>query len=129
MFKRIAIFPSYGGFGIPDEFKVIIDNDPRNWRVVVAELIDKLEDTHSHMSQEIYDEFVHKPFDKNNWYIKYEDYFYFKTEENSSFALKIKVVEVNTSKKWKISEYDGAEEIVYFEEPELVDKELNMYRW
>ena len=129
MIKRIAIFPSYGGCGVPEEFKAVINNSSRSWRLVAAELIDSLKDTHSEIDEDVYTEFLHKPFSKNNWYLKCGNNFYFKTEEESSFVFRLKIVEVDTSKKWKIDEYDGAEGIEYFREPVLVDKELNMYRW
>lgn len=125
---RIAIYPDYGSTYISKEGKEYINSRKGvNWRVSLAEYIDSLEDTHSSISQEVYDYFVNS---KNVQYIKSKGLFFFKDLE-SKFGLvyRVKVVNVDNSKKWMISEYDGAEDIDYFSEPVLVDKELNMYRW
>lgn len=125
---RIAIYPDYGSIYISKEGKDYINSRKGiNWRVSLAEYIDSLEDTHSNISQEVYDNFVNS---KNIQYIKSKDLFFFKDlEEKFGLVYRVKVVDVDNSKKWMISEYDGAEDIDYFSEPILVDKELNMYRW
>lgn len=125
---RIAIYPDYGSSYISKEGKDYINSRKDvNWRVSLAEYIDSLEDTHSNISQEVYDNFVNS---KNIQYIKSKDLFFFKDlEEKFGLVYRVKVVDVDNSKKWMISEYDGAEDIDYFSEPILVDKELNMYRW
>lgn len=125
---RIAIYPDYGSIYISKEGKDYINSRKDvNWRVSLAEYIDSLEDTHSNISQEVYDNFVNS---KNIQYIKSKDLFFFKDlEEKFGLVYRVKVVDVDNSKKWMISEYDGAEDIDYFSEPILVDKELNMYRW
>lgn len=125
---RVAIYPDYGSIYISKEGKDYINSRKDvNWRVSLAEYIDSLEDTHSNISQEVYDNFVNS---KNIQYIKSKDLFFFKDlEEKFGLVYRVKVVDVDNSKKWVISEYDGAEDIDYFSEPILVDKELNMYRW
>ena len=125
---RVAIYPDYGSIYISKEGKDYINSRKDvNWRVSLAEYIDSLEDTHSNISQEVYDNFVNS---KNIQYIKSKDLFFFKDlEEKFGLVYRVKVVDVDNSKKWMISEYDGAEDIDYFSEPILVDKELNMYRW
>lgn len=64
-------------------------------------------------------------------YIKSKDRFFCKDlKDKYNLVYRVKVVDVDNSKKWKIiSEYDGAEGIVYFKEPVLVDKDTNMYDW
>lgn len=125
---RIAIYPNYGGFYTSKEAKEYINTrSDVNWRLSLAEYIDGLEDTHSNITQEVYDEFIRS---KDIPYIKSKGMFFFKNlEENFGLAYRVKVVDVDNTKKWRISEYDGAEGIEYFKEPVLVDKELNMYRW
>ena len=125
---RVAIYPNYGGYYISKEAKEYIDTRKNiNWRLSLAEYIDSLEDTHSNITQEVYNEFVRS---NNIPYIKSKGLFFFKdTEEKFGLEYKVKVVDVDNTKKWRISEYDGAEGIEYFSEPVLVDKELIMYRW
>lgn len=125
---RVAIYPDYGSSYISKEGKDYINSRKGiNWRVSLAEYIDSLGDTHSNISQGVYDNFVNS---KNIQYIKSKDLFFFKDlEEKFGLVYRVKVVDVDNSKKWMISEYDGAEDIDYFSEPILVDKELNMYRW
>lgn len=125
---RVAIYPDYGSIYISKEGKDYINSRKDvNWRVSLAEYIDSLEDTHSNIPQEVYDNFVNS---KDMQYIKSKDLFFFKDlEEKFGLVYRVKVVDVDNSKKWMISEYDGAEDIDYFSEPILVDKELNMYRW
>lgn len=130
---RIAIFPNYGGIFILKEAKEYIESwKGINWRVLLAEYIDSLEDTHDTITQEVYDNFC-KSSDIS--YIKSKGHFFCKDLEDScsplvsSLVYRVKIVDVDNTRKWRIDEYDGAEDIEYFREPVLVDKELNMYRW
>lgn len=125
---RLAIYPDYGSSYISKEGKEYINSRKGvNWRVSLAEYIDSLEDTHSEITKDTFDSFVNS---KNTQYIKSKDLFFFKDLENIvGLVYRVEIVDVDTTKKWRISEYDGAEDIEYFSEPVLVDKELNMYRW
>lgn len=125
---RLAIYPDYGSSYISKEGKEYINSRKGvNWRVSLAEYIDSLEDTHSEITKDTFDSFVNS---KNTQYIKSKDLFFFKDlEESFGLVYRVDIVDVDTTKKWRISEYDGAEDIEYFSEPVLVDKELNMYRW
>jgi len=126
MMKRIAINPSYGSFQIPSQFLDKINKSNINFRVAVAECIDKLEDTHRSIDTEAYDNFM----TSNDWYIKCGNSFFFKDlEDEYNQTYHLEIVDVDISKKWKIEEYDGAEDIVYYFEPKLIDKELNMWEW
>lgn len=130
MVKRVAIFPGYGSIKIPDIFKDKISRDGRNFRLVLAELIDELEDTKDNLTQRDFTIFEKTLYSKEGSYLKNKNLFYYKVKEDTyDRVLIIKVVDVDTSKKWKIDSYDGSEEVVYFNEPVLVDKELNMYTW
>lgn len=130
MIKRVAIFPSYGGNRIPDVFKEKVFKDSRNFRLVLAELIDSLEDTKSNLSQEGFTIFEKTLYSEEGSYLKNKNLFYYKVKEDTfDKVLIIKIVDVDTSKRWKIDSYDGSEEVVYYNEPILVDKELNMYTW
>lgn len=122
---KIAINPKHGSFAIPKYFSKE-DNNGKDLRVALAEYIESLEDTHVDINQDIYDNFVND----HNWYIKCGKLFFFK-EPNALVKIihRLEVVEVDTRRKWKIDNYDGAESIVYFEEPKLVNADLNMYEW
>lgn len=126
MIKRIAINGRYGSFKIPNFLKENVNNSNRYYRVVLAELIDGIPDTHSKITQEIYDD-----FEKNSIeYIKCGNYLYFKDFQEKYPIVNIcKIVEVDTSLKWKISNYDGSETIEYFKDPKLVNATLNMWEW
>ncbi len=50
-------------------------------------------------------------------------------EDVYGFTYKMEVVDVDTSRIWKIIEYDGAEGIEYFSEPRIIDKDLNFGEW
>lgn len=113
MIKRIAISRSYGLFQIPSQFLDEINKSNRNFRLVVAECIDELEDSN----------------DLNNWYIKHGNTFYFKDVDDEYPMYNLAVVEVDTSRKWRIESRDGMENIIYYSEPKLIDKELNMWEW
>lgn len=56
---RVAIYPNYGGFYTSKEAKEYMNTKSNmNWRLSLAEYIDSLEDTHSDITQEVYDNFI-----------------------------------------------------------------------
>jgi len=130
---RLVIFPNFGGIYILKEAREYIESRKGiNWRVSLAEYIDSLEDTHDAITQEVYDSFCKS---SDIPYIKSKNQFFCKDLEDtcsplvSSLVYRVKIVDVDNTRKWRIDEYDGAEGIEYFNEPVLVDKELNMYKW
>lgn len=124
---RVALFPSHGGGCCPKELIDKVEKSGKHWRVALADCIDELDCNCEDLTQEVYNNFERN--DTGNWYLKWKDHFYYKDTEKGNLVYKIRVAVVDTSMKWKIEEYDGAESIYYFREPKLVDKELNMYSW
>lgn len=125
MIKRIAINPAYGAFIIPSMFINTIDRKI-NYRAAIAKCIDALKEdiTKNFITQ--YEELEMG----NIQYVKHKNKLYFKDSNfDSSIIFQLEVVEVDTSKKWGISNHHGMESIVYYIEPKLIDKELNMYEW
>lgn len=125
MIVKIALFTSYGGGSCPKELENMVKSSGKHWRIALAECIENLECNYDYLNQEIYDNFERGNTD--NWYLKSNDSFFYKDEDNTVRKIELKVVD--TDKKWKVKEYDGAESICYFKEPILVDKELNLYNW
>ena len=50
-------------------------------------------------------------------------------ESNYCMVYMMKIEDVDTSKIWRIEEYDGAEGIEYFNGVKITDKELNLGEW
>lgn len=124
---KIAINPTYGCLMIPSQFIDKINNECKNFRVTLAECIGELQDTHKEIDTDTYVNFKNQ---KTEWYIKAGNDFYFKDlEEGFNVVYNLEIVEIDTNKKWKITEYDGAEGVVYFNEPKVMDEELNMCEW
>ena len=56
----------------------------------------------------------------------YNDYLYV-NNENAGCIDRYELIDVDTSKKWYIEEYDGAESVVYLDDYECENEELNFY--
>ena len=54
-------------------------------------------------------------------------YLFWDKENEQTFSLSI--VEIDETKRWKITNYDGAESISYFDEPKLIDAKYNLCEW
>lgn len=121
---KIALFPDLGGGTIPKMFQETINGNTRNWRVVLAEEIDKLPITCDEITDELFEEFREND---NMLYIKDKNNeMYFKGNRE---IYVIAIEEVNTSKPWRVNEYDGAEEIQYFNGVTVIDEETNECEW
>ena len=127
MIRRIAICPSMPDITIPNNFIGHLKSSKKHFRVALAELIDSIENTHEVIDFKVEWDFQTSVFDKNNWYIKSKDRFFFKNEDEPDFIYEILIVEVDTSRKWRIGWSEFEEFIDYFKVPELLDEELNMY--
>lgn len=131
---RIAILNSYGSN--PDMFKKIIQvlglnlniSSP-SFRKDLAEELDKLEPNYEEkdVNQTVYDRLLSEKIK----YLKFkgdEEYVRFKYENGWAFTVKIE--EIKEGSVWKISEYDGAEYIEYWNsEPKLINPEIGEYEW
>lgn len=136
MFIKIAIYPDFGSIYIPKFMEKQLSNRKFVYnRIEMAEIIEKLEPTHEAITQEIYEAYKsNKPNELNFFdYIKGANeshIIYVKDFENKPhFIYRIVVQEIDTSNIWRIDDYDGAEAIEYFSEPEIVDKDLNLGEW
>lgn len=126
MIKRIAINPGFTDFIMPKQFIAPVSNSERHFRLTVAKCIDNLSDTHDIIDSDACIKFR----DNDEWYMKCKNVFYFKDTDSDYILIQsLKVVEVDASKRWKVSTNKGFEEIVYYSEPVLVDAESNMYEW
>lgn len=133
---KIAIYPNHGSSYIPPFItKQLSGKDWIHNRIELANIIGRLEPTHEEITQEIYDLYSsHKPNELNFCdYIKDSKdpnvIFVKDLESQYGYVYRIKVVDVDTSKIWRIGEYDGAEGIEYFNNPEIIDKDLNYGTW
>ena len=129
MKKKIIVFSNYGGLA-PD---------------VVTDALDKKESMLSNRSNQCIIEKLEKNavlFDSNihieAWFKKNCKTLVFYSEsgdkkdylgynKNHNMICHVSIVTVDTSRKWCIEEYDGAEEIQYIEDMVCVDKELNYW--
>jgi len=133
---KIAIYPNYGSIYVP----LFIKNQllTKTWiqqRIEIATIVENLKSTHEEITQEIYDLFVthnsnevnalsYLKSSKNNGLIYVKE-----SELKYGQTYMIQIVDVDTTKIWKIGEYDGAEGIEYFSEPKIIDKSLNLGEW
>lgn len=125
---RIAIFSGYGSNYIPDMFKgKIKEVDTVGSRVKLAKLIDELE---VNASEDKAEEAREELNNNKRKYIKFENnpqvYFYSK---GISWLYSVKIVDIDTTKPWRICEYDGGEYIDIFDGVTVKDEEYNMCEW
>ncbi|MCG8474432.1 MAG: hypothetical protein MI784_03000 [Cytophagales bacterium] len=128
---KIAIFPGFGGCGYPD----IISDKIKNyddwdtmWRVRIAEIIEDIPDTYGVTEDNFYEcfrDFFSEPNQKNVF--KFKDKMFFVSEYNH--VAEIQIVDIDTSRHWKVSEYDGAESVQYFNDIKVVNKITNESEW
>lgn len=129
---RIAIFTNYGGNFVPKEIHDKIKNSSKNYRIALAEELDNLPCTHEEITQEVYDSFTQ---DNSQIYLKAsknKELIYTKEDgEYKEYGLTsaITIETVDTSKPWRIADYDGAEGIEYFKHYNIIDKSINLCEW
>lgn len=130
---KIAIYSGYGGIYVPPfvQEQLVSDSFLRN-RIEIASIIEKLEPTHAEITQEVYNEFS----SCKNKTIKYlksntnNNIVYLRNlEEKYGQVCQVHIEDVDTSKLWKISDYDGAESVEYHTESIMIDEELNYGDW
>lgn len=118
---KIAIFPNHGGCGLPKFISDKLEDDGRLWRVKLSEILDKLPKTHEKITRDVYDNL------KEESYIKDDEVIFVKKKDY--YTVQIKILEIDTSRPWRIYEYDGAEGVEYFNGVKIIDKETNMSEW
>lgn len=133
---KIAIYPNFGSNHIPDFIrKQLSDRSYIQNRIEMVSILENLEPTHDEINQEIYNQYSSKEPNELNFFD------YIKDSKNSNIVFvkdftdklnwvyMIEIVEVDTTKVWKIGNYDGSESINYFKEPTIINKELNLGEW
>lgn len=138
---KVLIFPGFGGCHYTDEMVKAIENETEFIKQRIGKVVEVVEKAEirdaTGLTQYDWDKIINelskkqgtivglKGMDKNNT----EDINYYTWYKETSWIMEMKIVDVDTSKPWKIGEYDGAEGIEYFNEPEILDKETNYARW
>lgn len=128
---KFLIFPGYGDYSqLPKQFLSIFEKNkfPYNRMGEIIEFLEKQEEIDvSENSQEIIerlkkDENLILKFNSKN--IKDEKYYYY--DRRNHYLVAMQIIDVNTNIPWKLDEYDGAEGIVYYKEPKIINKDINM---
>jgi hypothetical protein len=130
---KIAIYPNHGGVFIPSIIqKQLTEVSWIKNRIKMASIIENLSPTHDKITQKIYDNYEQSN-DKNVYYLKditNPNWIYVKNfDMQFPYVIAIKIVDVDTTRIWRLSGYDGAENIEYFGEPKIIDAELNYAEW
>ena len=125
---KIAIFPGYGSNTIPDFLIDAVNKQERNYRVVLAEEIEKLNDTHEEITDELFIAFRDGKIDTP--YIKANDHMYFMSSTGYTKMIdEIALVEIDKNKPWRINDYDGAEGVEYFKGIKVIDEDTGECEW
>lgn len=125
---KIAIFPGYGSNNIPDFLIDAVNRQERNYRIVLAEEIEKLSDTHEEITDELFVAFRDGKLDIP--YIKANDHIYFMSSAGYTEMIdEIALVDIDKDKPWRINDYDGAEGIEYFNGIKVVDEDTGECEW
>lgn len=137
---KVLIFPGYGGCIHTDEMKEAAEQQSgalagRTGRVV--EVVESAEVRD--ISGDIGGDFKSVLTELKNNYGKIiglkgldsnkESIYYYTWSNDINLAIKLTIEDVDTSKPWKIGEYDGAEYIEYYRIPEILDEESNYAKW
>lgn len=129
---EIAIFPSYGVEQIPERFKADLGwfyLSEGEMRVELAKRLMELPETHQQVTRDDLNNVVREG---KNGYVRSGNQFYFQYRHLDA-AYEIQVVEVDTSKPWRINKKRGTKEIgeyvEYFESPRILDERLNLATW
>ena len=134
IFMKCIIFSGFGVGRLPKEVTTLLNskiNEKGELYRLDSELISAIESlpwvslTVKELRElgNITDEYVKILGDNSN----IESYI-FPSEERYIHTNTFSICEVDTTRKWGIEEYDGAESVVYFENLEPICEELNFYR-
>lgn len=129
---KIAIFPCYGVEQIPGMFQsdlawFYLSEGER--RVELAKRLMQLPETHHRVTPDDFSEVVRKG---ESGYIRSGNQFYFQYRHFDT-VFEINVVEVDTSRPWRLSKKRGTEKVgeyvEYFAPPQILDERLNLATW
>lgn len=126
---KVAIYKGFGCNKIPKRFKGSISDFSIESRVKLAEELLKIKVYEGPLP--LSEEIVNEEFKKGN------DIIHVVTKGREEFVCLeskcdcyiIDVVEVDTSKPWRLSDYDGSEGIEYFDGVQVVNEKYNMCNW
>lgn len=119
--KQVVLFDGYGSQMLPTIIRERVEGQPF-LKVRSEILVDFIKREKKHILNAITRDKVEQL--KTGEYMRVEDRLYFM---GSIYLSHFTMYDVDTSKRWCIEEYDGAEYVEYLDY-ELVDKELNCYR-
>lgn len=127
---KVAIFENYGYNYCPNWVLEKIDKN-KNFRISLAKLLCEFEINSfaNSLTNENFSNVFEKLKSGKIDYIKFDDEFVWFCDLGSKLSSKIRIVEVDTSKPWRINDYDGAESIEYFDGIKCIDEEINMCQW
>ena len=137
---KVLIFPGYGGCIYTDEMKEAAEQQSGALAGRIGRVVDVVESAEVRdTSGDIDGDFKSVLEELKNNYGKIiglkgldsnkELIHYYTWSNDIHWAIKLMIVDVDTSKPWKIGEYDGAEYIEYYNIPEIIDEESNYAKW
>ena len=137
---KVLIFPGYGGCIYTDEMKEAAEQQSGALAGRIGRVVDVVESAEVRdTSGDIDGDFKSVLEELKNNYGKIiglkgldsnkERIHYYTWSNDINWAIKLMIVDVDTSKPWKIGEYDGAEYIEYYNIPEIIDEESNYAKW
>lgn len=132
---RVALFSGFGSCDVPKRFHnklVGLEIDSVPYRIKLAEILDDLP-----LNCKNREEFEKKYKDldsgKNGiFYVKYIDKdheYIFVKDKSMTYPTEISIKDVDTSKPWRITEYDGAESLEIYAGIKVIDEQYNMCEW
>lgn len=121
---KIALFTGFGINKFPSFLKV--EGVGIEKRVNLAKEISKLPIMHNEPTFDDRRDLEQGKVKYFHYLIKGEEGFIF-NERHELFN--ISIVDIDTSKPWKIVDYDGAESIEYFEGVKVLDEKYNLCEW
>lgn len=117
---KVVIFDGYGASGFPEHIQKQI-KEQRFPECRCGSIIEILEKYPSEPRENLAEKHKKLRFDE---VLRCEDKFYFGVKP---YNISCTIVEVDTSKKWTLSEYDGAEYIKYLDY-KCISEELNYWK-
>lgn len=121
---KIAIFDSFGGDYLPKVVQEKVNEIGRWDRQMFAEELDKLPYTHEVLTQESFKDDTDYLREKGSNKI-----YCISNEYGHRMTSSVSIVDIDTSKPWRIHIYDGAESIEYFNGVTVKNSETNESEW
>ena len=118
---KIILFTSFGGSFLPKEITDKL-KDGEDFRVRMAEEVDKLP-----FVSEPYEGFISS--DKTYLRSSNAPNIIYSKSEDGRLVSRAKIESVDTSKPWRIVDYDGVESIEYFNGVTVINADTNECEW